>query len=299
MFLRTAQTFEAPLITAGAIRFGGNRLLLLSTSASAASVIAWKDVETPCEFVGVKLTPSEALRVKKGLQRKSTTVTFEQVDEKSGTLTLFDILQNLNWYRVHFEETSDKGLEIRKAQYNPKITKFTGEFDGVARLAKTEIGTLLSHRLLGIFQEFESPLRGRKFNEKEIARVKRGVSPGAMEDKWIIQFRAEEKILHFARSWSRLPVYRMHFANAEDFEISKVERILPRNLTNDPPMYWDFDWDFENQVLKFLMDRIVLGNPVKFTEHDHPRSLEFHHYFGWARNQDEIPPRKHPITLDD
>ena len=62
----------------------------------------------------------------------------------------------------------------------------------------------------------------QEFNAEEMARIKRGFIPEAMEDKWFIYFSRNR--LRFHRSWTGFCVYVAHFKPRQDnFVLSLIE----------------------------------------------------------------------------
>ena len=50
----------------------------------------------------------------------------------------------------------------------------------------------------------------RVFSPQDMDRIRRGVVPEAMEDKWFIYWK--EGMLFFQRSWTGFCIYVVHFA---------------------------------------------------------------------------------------
>jgi hypothetical protein len=57
------------------------------------------------------------------------------------------------------------------------------------------------------------PFEG-KFSREEFDKIREGVVPEGMEDKWFAYFEAPHLFLH--RSWTGLPVYRVALAENGD-----------------------------------------------------------------------------------
>ncbi|MDW3195153.1 MAG: GNAT family N-acetyltransferase [Cytophagales bacterium] len=95
----------------------------------------------------------------------------------------------------------------------------------------------------------------RSFSNKELIRLKRGLVPHHMEDKWLIYF--ENNKLYFHRSWSGTCIYIVSITQiADGAEISHV--LVNRN----DDQYRFESRESEQQRLTFIIDRILLGKQV-------------------------------------
>jgi len=91
----------------------------------------------------------------------------------------------------------------------------------------------------------------------EFERVKRGLIPKKMEDKWFIFF--EESWLYFHRSWTGPCIYAVRF-EASATGASAVESWVSR----DSAHYRETRTDYERALVKFLIDAFLLGKPATF-----------------------------------
>jgi hypothetical protein len=100
----------------------------------------------------------------------------------------------------------------------------------------------------------------RQFSDRQMQKVKLGLLPNAMEDKWFIYF--EDNTLNIHRSWTGLKVYQVifHFTN------DKTETTRAY-VNNDPAEYTPQSDDYETKMISFLIDRFLLEKAVPFPTH--------------------------------
>jgi hypothetical protein len=124
--------------------------------------------------------------------------------------------------------------------------------------------------------------------------IKLGVIPEEMEDKWFIFF--EEPWLYFHRSWTGSVVYGVEFrSDAEKVSIVASWAGLDGNQ--------EVDRDHHRDLLKFLIDALLLGKAVSFPLPKNlppgaPKGLYQHHVAGSAFPEAESPqaaPRAGPM----
>lgn len=95
------------------------------------------------------------------------------------------------------------------------------------------------------------------FNAAELARIEAGLVPRQMEDKWFIFYDAP--YLHFHRSWTGLPVYRVkldtnpHGAKVVEALLSQEQRAA------DAP-----DLNYHARLLDFLISNLLLRQSKPF-----------------------------------
>ena len=97
----------------------------------------------------------------------------------------------------------------------------------------------------------------RTFTPPEMRRIRRGVVPEAMEDKWFIYWQDDR--LHFHRSWTGYCTY------VARFEVEGgTGRMVEAQVSRDPDQYQQTD-DARNAVLiGYLVDVLLLRRPVEF-----------------------------------
>ena len=94
----------------------------------------------------------------------------------------------------------------------------------------------------------------RTFSEEEYSHLSKGLVPEVMEDKWFIFM--ENNILYFHRSWTGVCIYEVHFDNKQ--VINKVW------VNRDGEQYKATDNDYDEKLLMFLIDSLLLGQDTSF-----------------------------------
>jgi hypothetical protein len=88
------------------------------------------------------------------------------------------------------------------------------------------------------------------FSAREFERIKRGLIPHAMEDKWFIYYEAPH--LHLHRSWTGQGVYRLAFNEtldgAQSIEVVCAEEVLGRSTVA-----------YQTRLLHWLIHNLLLG----------------------------------------
>jgi hypothetical protein len=95
------------------------------------------------------------------------------------------------------------------------------------------------------------------FTLVEFERIKRGLIPRRMEDKWFIY--CEEPWLYFHRSWKGECIYAVRF-ELSGTEASAVESWVRR----DSEQHRETRTDYDRAIVKFLIDAFLLGKQVSF-----------------------------------
>jgi hypothetical protein len=91
----------------------------------------------------------------------------------------------------------------------------------------------------------------------EFERIKMGLVPEQIEDKWFILF--EDPWLYLHRSWTGACIYAVRFV-LRDGAAQAVEAWASR----DAAVYAETRVDYDRAVLTFLIDALLLGKPAKF-----------------------------------
>jgi hypothetical protein len=94
----------------------------------------------------------------------------------------------------------------------------------------------------------------RKFAEQDYLRLKNGLIPEAMEDKWFIFM--EDDVLSFHRSWTGMCIYEVHF--------DKHRAITEVWVNRDSQQYKETDNAYDERLLNFLIDNLLLGKSTPF-----------------------------------
>lgn len=95
------------------------------------------------------------------------------------------------------------------------------------------------------------------FTRKEFERIKRGLIPEQMEDKWFIYY--EDGWLHFHRSWTGYCIFQVAFNELDD--LIEVSRIL---VSRDLEQYRESSDEYDLMLLKYMIDSFLLGKVMEF-----------------------------------
>ena len=124
------------------------------------------------------------------------------------------------------------------------------------------------------------------YSAAEAERIRFGLVPAQMEDKWFIFL--EDAWLYLHRSWSGYCMFRLRLEAA-----GEGLRVAEAWVNRDPEQYEGGDDVYDVALLAYLIDRLLLGRqpPFPFPEGLQPdaESLFRHHMVGWARANDEQP----------
>lgn len=91
-----------------------------------------------------------------------------------------------------------------------------------------------------------------RFSQGEMHKIKRGLIPKQMEDKWFIYW--EDDTLFFHRSWTGYCVYVVRFT-AEDGGY----RMTEADVNRDPEQYSETSDERDTQLISYLIDLLLLG----------------------------------------
>lgn len=132
------------------------------------------------------------------------------------------------------------------------------------------------------------------FAPEEFERMKRGLIPRQMEDKWFIYF--ESPWLYFHRGWTGLCIYAIRFESSAN-EASAVESWVSRDSTQ----YRETRTDYDRLVAKFLIDAFLLGKRATFPVPsdlpvDTPKGIYQHHLVGRAYPEATFPAGSPRVT---
>jgi hypothetical protein len=92
----------------------------------------------------------------------------------------------------------------------------------------------------------------RTYSAQEMKRIRQGLIPEAMEDKWFIFF--EDDVLYLHRSWTGYCMYEAHLVKKGDGW--RVDYVL---ANRDPDQYNVTDDDKDVDLFVFLVDLLLLG----------------------------------------
>lgn len=99
----------------------------------------------------------------------------------------------------------------------------------------------------------------RMFSKKDMARIRRGVVPRQMEDKWFIYWEGDS--LYFHRSWTGFCFYIVRFTE-EVAGWRMIEAMVNRN----PKQYRETSDEIDRKRIPFLVDVLLLHRNVEFPD---------------------------------
>jgi hypothetical protein len=82
-----------------------------------------------------------------------------------------------------------------------------------------------------------------------------GAIPADMDDKWFVYFH--DGWLHFHRSWTGFHIYALRLDGSPG-----GVRVTDSWVNRDPDQYSRTDTAYDRQLLRFLIDRLLLGKDV-------------------------------------
>ena len=128
-----------------------------------------------------------------------------------------------------------------------------------------------------------------EFDESQYERIRQGLIPRAMEDKWFVY--CEASVLYLHRSWTGLPVYKVVLReNADGAEV--IEALWSKPLAEESGA----DPVYQAALLDFLMSNLLLGQSKPFPQpndvHGAPRGLFQHHIAGTGYRETKGPTEK-------
>jgi len=99
----------------------------------------------------------------------------------------------------------------------------------------------------------------RMFTQAEYYLIARGLIPAGMDDRWFIFL--ENNQLYFHRSWTGVCIYQITLEHSGDsFLVTKAL------VNRDPDEYKIADDAFDVELLSFLIDNLLLGQPARLPE---------------------------------
>ena len=107
------------------------------------------------------------------------------------------------------------------------------------------------------FQEGKPIPYRRIFSDAEFDRLRQGLIPLEMEDKWFIHF--EDPYLFFHRSWTGDAVYRLKLSRTVE-GVQASEALTNKNL----PENSNLDRLYQAPLLDFLISNLLLGESKPF-----------------------------------
>ncbi|MEO1798654.1 MAG: hypothetical protein AAFR53_16860, partial [Pseudomonadota bacterium] len=93
------------------------------------------------------------------------------------------------------------------------------------------------------------------FSPEELSRIKAGLIPAAMEDKWFIFYEAPTLYLH--RSWTGRGIFKVELAEDET-----GASVASAEVSTDAP----HDPEYAARLLRYIVSRLLLGQDTPFPE---------------------------------
>ena len=110
----------------------------------------------------------------------------------------------------------------------------------------------------------------RAFSASEMARIRLGLIPEQMEDKWFVFW--EDDLLFFHRSWTGFCTYIVRFEPAR-----RGARMVDALVSRDAREYSNTDDGHDARMISYLIDVLLLGRRSEFPstrEDDGEQALE-------------------------
>ncbi len=102
-----------------------------------------------------------------------------------------------------------------------------------------------------------SILLDRTYSLEEMARIRKGLVPEQMEDKWFIYWK--DGALFFHRSWTGFCIYIVHFAAEGD-----GWKMFQADVNRDPEQYTETSDEKDTATIYYLVDVLLLHRDVDF-----------------------------------
>ena len=101
----------------------------------------------------------------------------------------------------------------------------------------------------------------RSFSRQEMKRIRRGLVPEQMEDKWFIYWKDDS--LFFHRSWTGYCTYVVRFAAEGD-----GCRMIEAEVNRDPKQYAETSDGSDAEMLSYLVEVLLLHQEAVFPNDD-------------------------------
>ncbi len=129
-------------------------------------------------------------------------------------------------------------------------------FNLIRKITKTLTLKKQKQKINSMPKENISVILNKKITGNEMEKIKQGLTPKEMEDKWLIF--SENNFIHFHRSWTGFCIYRAEYKKTEnnDFVITKL--IINRNHRQ----YKGKDNEYDKKIFEYLLDSLLLKKNV-------------------------------------
>jgi len=105
------------------------------------------------------------------------------------------------------------------------------------------------------------------YTQDEYQHITLGLIPEQMEDKWFIYH--QDDWLHCHRSWTGVCIFQAHFkGTSSGWTVSQVR------VNRDPEQYQGPSDAYDLQLLRFLIEALLLGKPTDFPRLDQQNTVE-------------------------
>ncbi len=91
----------------------------------------------------------------------------------------------------------------------------------------------------------------RSFSQREMEKIRQGLVPQQMEDKWFIYW--EDNRLSFHRSWTGFCLYIVRFVNVDD-----LPKMTEAAVNRDPRQYSETSKAKDAKMISYLVDCLLL-----------------------------------------
>ncbi len=95
------------------------------------------------------------------------------------------------------------------------------------------------------------------FTDEQFQRIKRGLFPEAMEDRWYIYW--EQPWLRFHRSWSGFEIYKVRFEY-----VNGGWRAIAAEINQDKAQHVATNLERESRLLDWIIRRLILHEEIAF-----------------------------------
>ncbi|MBS1605479.1 MAG: ADP-ribosylglycohydrolase family protein [Bacteroidetes bacterium] len=96
------------------------------------------------------------------------------------------------------------------------------------------------------------------YSSEEFDRIKLGLIPKEMEDKWFIYY--DNHSLHIHRSWTGYHIYQITLQSQKDNTYKVIQTLVNRNKDQ----YNQQNDEYDVLLIDYLIDRLLLGKNVRF-----------------------------------
>lgn len=96
------------------------------------------------------------------------------------------------------------------------------------------------------------------YSPQEFERIRLGLTPKEMEDKWFIYY--ENQTLNIHRSWTGYHIYQIAIQCQEDKTCKVIQTLVNRNIAQ----YNQQNDEYDILLIDYLIDRLLLGKNVRF-----------------------------------